>query len=103
MLTGRKLSAAESLEIGLSHQVVAPEKLEEAAGAYIRRFLSAGPDALRWCKEVIEKVGTHPPEEIRDYTVDIIAKLRTGPEGQEGMTAFLEKRRPSWSVEEDEK
>ncbi|HHI69353.1 MAG TPA: enoyl-CoA hydratase/isomerase family protein [Planctomycetes bacterium] len=103
MLTGRKLSAEESLEIGLSHRVVPHGALEQEAGGYIRRFLSAGPQALRWCKEVIERVGTHPPEEIRDYTVDIIAKLRTGPEGQEGMSAFLEKRPPSWSPEAEGK
>ncbi|HHI69161.1 MAG TPA: enoyl-CoA hydratase/isomerase family protein, partial [Planctomycetes bacterium] len=103
MLTGRKLSAEESLEIGLSHRVVPHGLLEQEAGGYIRRFLAAGPQALKWCKEVIERVGTHPPEEIRDYTVDIIARLRTGPEGQEGMTAFLEKRPPSWSPEAEGK
>jgi len=36
------------------------------------------------------------PREARAYTVEIIARLRKGPEGQEGMSAFLEKRRPAW-------
>lgn len=96
MLTGKKFTASEALDIGLVNKVVKEEELETALEPYIRHFLEAGPNALKWCKEVITKASSGSPEEIREFTVDIIAKLRTGPEGQEGMTAFLQKRTPSW-------
>ncbi len=100
MLTGKKFGAREALGIGLVNEVVPPEELVSSAEPYIRHFLEAGPNALKWCKEVIAKASSGTPKETREFTVDIIAKLRTGPEGQEGMSAFLEKRTPSWWPED---
>ncbi len=98
-LTGERLTADRVLKAGLVNRVVPLEKLDEAVDGYIRLLLSSGPDALKTCKELLEKVSGMSLENAKRYTAEVIASLRMSPEGQEGMAAFLEKRKPNWVKE----
>ncbi|MFL5627334.1 MAG: enoyl-CoA hydratase/isomerase family protein, partial [Ktedonobacteraceae bacterium] len=62
----------------------------------LRELLSSGPQAVRACKALALSVGRMDHDTARRYTAEIIAKLRVSAEGQEGMSAFLEKRKPNW-------
>jgi methylglutaconyl-CoA hydratase len=96
-LTGERLTAEKALAAGLVNQVVPTEKLNNTVNSLINQLLSSGPEALRWCKEMLAKVPKIPESEVGKYTADIIARLRMGDEGQEGMKAFFEKRKPNWA------
>jgi len=95
-LTGRRISAQEALEIGLVNEVVPLERLEKKVEEIIALLLSSGPKAIASCKELIRKVPAMSFEEVKEYTAKVIANLRISEEGQEGMAAFLEKRKPKW-------
>jgi len=96
-LTGERISAKRAEEIGLVHRVVPTSSLDEAVDETIKMLLSSGPQAIRRSKEIIRKVPLMSLEEAKEYTARIIAELRISPEGQEGMAAFLEKRKPKWA------
>lgn len=98
-LTGRKFDAQRGYEIGLVDDVVAPKDLESQTVRWTKRFLRAGPQAIRATKELINKVSWSSLEDIQDDMAKTIATLRCSEEGQEGFNAFLEKRKPSWDVE----
>ena len=53
---------------------------------------------MKHVKEIAAFVMTHTPEESRRYTAEMLAKMRAGDEGQEGMAAFFEKRAPKWAI-----
>lgn len=98
MLTAEVFSAAEAYRIGLLHEMVADEAaLDEAVGEWIEAVLRNGPQALAECKVLIRAITGRPyGQKAIDFTVESIARLRVSPEGQEGLAAFLEKRRPDW-------
>ena len=96
-LTGKRLTAARAMEIGLVNDVVPRGRLEEAVGGLVESLLTSGPEALARCKELIFRVASMDPEEAREFTARMIADLRISAEGQEGMAAFLEKRKPKWT------
>jgi methylglutaconyl-CoA hydratase len=99
MLTGERVSAERALGFKLANKVVPAEKLDEAVQELARKLLSSGPKAISWCKELIANVPQMDIDEAKAYTADVIARLRISDEGQEGIRAFLEKRKPSWSKE----
>jgi methylglutaconyl-CoA hydratase len=76
--------------------VVDAAGMDAAVGAYINEFLSAGPAAVAASKAIIPRIAAATGEAITTITADAIADLRVSPEGQEGLRAFLEKRRASW-------
>lgn len=96
-LTGHRISAQKAVEIGLINEVVPGNKLEERVDELIERFLASGPEAIASCKELILNVPRMSLEDVKEYTARMIASLRISDEGQEGMSAFLEKRKPSWA------
>jgi methylglutaconyl-CoA hydratase len=99
MLSGRKFGSIEAKSIGLVTSCHKDTHLSEAVEVYKKEFESSAPEAVRDTKELIAKVTNQKldiDEEIK-YTSKCIAKLRQGDEGQEGMSAFLEKRRPKWN------
>ena len=96
-MTGERLTAERARQACLVNQVVPPESLDEAVRERVDQLLSSGPEALKVCKDLLEKVSTLPFAEARTYTAEVIARLRQSPEAQEGMAAFLGKRKPSWT------
>ena len=97
-LTGERIDARRAEEIGLVNVIAEPGELDGKTDVLIGLLLGSGPEALRNAKELLRRVPGMSPEEARIYAARMIAGLRIGPEGQEGMAAFLEKRRPKWQV-----
>lgn len=100
-LSGERFDAFEALRMNLVQRVVKPDDLEDATAKQIKRFLFAGPEAAREAKQLISGVMKRSPQgrdEVRDFTCTTISRVRIGNEGQEGMAALLEKRRPNWIV-----
>jgi len=96
-LTGERLTAHRALEAGLVNQVVPLEELDQAVQEKANQLISSGPKALAMCKELLKNVPGMSFEKAKTYTADMIASMRIGDEGQEGMNAFLEKRKPKWT------
>lgn len=89
--------AAEALRIGLLHQVVATAELDTAVQRQVDLLCKAGPVAAATAKSLVMRIAAHGDASAVDSAnADLIARLRVSPEGQEGIAAFLDKRRPSW-------
>lgn len=95
-LTADKISAEVAQKYGLVNQVVPPDKLDQAIQDMVNKLLANSPKALASCKELLHKVPEMSLEEAKSFTVKMLASLRIGDEAQEGLSAFLEKRKPSW-------
>jgi len=95
-LTAARFSAARAREIGLVHAVVPAGDLDATIDAYVRELVSSGPEAMAAAKRMIAAVAGHPPAEVARLTAETIARHRASAEGQEGMLAFLEKRKAGW-------
>jgi methylglutaconyl-CoA hydratase len=96
-LTGDRFDAREAERIGLVHRVVTPEELEDAVQRKTASLLTSGPEAVGAAKRLIEQVAGLGPEEAMPLTIKTIAERRASAEAREGLSAFLEKRRPSWA------
>jgi len=97
-LTGERFEAVRALEIGLVRAAVPEEDLDSAVEGRVHELLKAGPHAVAEAKALIREVAFRRVEDVQRYTVERIADIRVGAEAQEGMRAFLEKRRPDWSA-----
>ncbi len=97
LVTGARFDAARALAIGLVHHVVPPTEIDAAVSQAIAEILSAGPQAVAAAKGLIRDAWRLEAEELASLTADAIATRRVSPEGQEGIRAFLEKRKPSWT------
>jgi methylglutaconyl-CoA hydratase len=98
--TGQRLDAERARQIGLVHELVADEAgLDDRVMAIGQELLSAGPTAARAAKAVIHKLRDIRHEAARSEVVAVAAHQRVSPEGQEGLRAFLEKRRASWRAD----
>lgn len=96
-LTGERFTADVALRLGLIHETAPLDRLPTTVDEIARHLISSGPEALRHCKELIRKAGRgEASQSLRQYTAKKIASLAASPEAQEGIKAFLEKRRPSW-------
>jgi methylglutaconyl-CoA hydratase len=97
-LTAERFDAAEAYRIGLVHDLAADEAdLDDKVGRAVDALLLGGPVAQREAKELVRAVANRPMHsEILQDTADRIARIRTSPEGREGIAAFLEKRRAAW-------
>jgi methylglutaconyl-CoA hydratase len=98
-LTGARFSALRAKEIGLVHAVVPLPEMDDATGRFVREFLSAAPGAIEAAKALIPKVWASSGDEAQTMTAKAIAERRVSAEGQEGLRAFLEKRKPNWGRE----
>jgi methylglutaconyl-CoA hydratase len=96
-VTGKRFDATHAKAIGLIHMVVPSERLDETLQDTLQELESGAPQAIRFCKALSLAIGKMDEEEARSYTSELIAHMRVSEEGQEGLSAFLEKRQPRWS------
>ena len=96
-LTGMRFSAARAKEIGLVHAVVPASELDAATDKYVKELLGAGPEGIAATKALIPRVWSRLAPEAMTLTAEAIAARRVSDEGQEGMKAFLEKRKATWN------
>lgn len=97
-LSGEIFDGKRAYEIGLLNKVVSRDELVDAENKLIERFLSTGPQASRKCKDLLQLNTDYSDdqEKLKHLTCQLIAGQRVSKEGQEGMTALLEKRKPNW-------
>jgi methylglutaconyl-CoA hydratase len=96
-LTAARFDATRAREIGLVHAVVPEAELDATIDDYVRELLTSAPNAIAAAKGLIAAIAEQPPLECSDLTAETIARHRISAEGQQGMRAFLEKRKPSWA------
>jgi len=98
-VTGRVFDAETALRMGLIHGIVADlNALSEESEKLVDLVFQTAPGAVRDAKKLIEDVLLRPIDGgLRNMTANRIADRRAGDEGKEGLTAFLEKRKPSWA------
>lgn len=96
-LTGERFDAVRAREIGLVHEVAAEGDLDSVIQEKVAGLLAGGPEALAATKALLRELRNADPGEATEIMARRIADLRMGEEGQEGLGAFLEKRKPRWS------
>lgn len=98
-VTGARFDAARAASIGLVHQVVSPETLDTNVERTVADVLASSPTATLKAKALVDAMISLDPREREAYAVRAITGARMSAEGQAGLTAFLQKTRPPWSVE----
>lgn len=96
MLTGRQFHAKEAAQAGLINQVLQEMDLESKVAELIQELLQAGPKSIAACKQLLHHIASKELQACIPYTIAAIAQARSSTEGQEGMQAFFEKRKPDW-------
>jgi methylglutaconyl-CoA hydratase len=96
--TAEVFDAAQALRIGLLHDVVDDDALDAAIDRQVALLSKAGPVAGAAAKQLVRDVARQHDRDAQDQAnAALIARLRVSPEGQEGLSAFLEKRAPAWA------
>lgn len=97
--TGERFSAEQALSIGLLSELVEVDELDASIDSVLTALLNNGPVAVSTAKKLVRDIAGQPiTPELVEQTCELIAGLRVSPEGQEGLGAFLEKRKPAWQV-----
>ncbi|MBI5927759.1 MAG: enoyl-CoA hydratase/isomerase family protein [Chloroflexi bacterium] len=99
MLTGRRVSAQEALEMGMIHQVVPDDQLMSCAQAVAQTLAKAATKSIGYIKRGLEFAATHTLEESLEYEADLQDMAGRTADHREGLTAFLEKRPPHYQGE----
>lgn len=96
--TGERFNAATAASLGLISEVVEETHLDGRVSELAANISANSPAAVALVKQLIFKVADRPIDDrVIDYTSKEIARIRVSKEGQEGLSAFLEKRKPAWS------
>ena len=94
--TAERFDAVRAQRIGLVHEVVAADDLDAAVDKKLAEILASGPHAVRAAKHIATTVPQMADDEARAWTAKTTARIRASEEGQEGLRAFLDKRKPGW-------
>ena len=97
LMTGRPFDAAEAYRFGLVNEVVAPERLMDRARELAAQLMENSPSSVRQTKKLINRFISRSLDEQIAQAVEDNARIRTTADFREGITAFLEKRKPKWS------
>ncbi|MEI2454826.1 enoyl-CoA hydratase-related protein [Lysobacter firmicutimachus] len=96
--TAEIFDAATALRIGLLHELVDEDQLDAAVARQVEQLLKAGPRAAAQAKQLVRRVaGERDGARLDADNAALIAALRVSAEGQEGLSAFLDKRKPNWA------
>jgi methylglutaconyl-CoA hydratase len=98
-LSATRIDARQAMALGIAHEVVADERLDEAVAALADELRACGPRAQAEIKAIYAKLAAMPPGDERvEFTAATVARVRAGEEAREGFAAFLEKRPPRWNA-----
>ena len=96
-VTAERFDAHRAMEIGLVNEVVDAEQLDQEIARLIDAVLANGPEAIIAAKRLVFDIAGKPiDQQLIDSTCETIAAIRVSEQGQEGLQAFLEKRKPHW-------
>jgi methylglutaconyl-CoA hydratase len=96
-LTAERFSATEAHRVGLVHEVVKADALDDKVAELTSALVSASPNAVRACKRLVQDVAEREIDDaLVAHTVAGIADIRSSAEGKEGVQSFLQKRKPAW-------
>lgn len=95
-LTGERISAVKAADIGLVNKVVSLNKLTKTVEEITNLITLGGPEAVKNIKMLVNHISKKVNKEIQTYTSELITKSVKSPEGQEGLKAYSEKRKPNW-------
>jgi methylglutaconyl-CoA hydratase len=98
-LGGTRFPAPLAHRIGLVHEVVPAEELDAAVDVVVGDLLLGAPSAQRRVKALLRAIAGRPAADVRALTGEALADQRVSAEGQDGLTAFLEKRKARWVPE----
>ncbi|MDX1654356.1 MAG: enoyl-CoA hydratase/isomerase family protein [Candidatus Competibacteraceae bacterium] len=97
-VTAERFDAGEARRIGLVHEVVEPDQLDGRVEEILQVMAANGPQAMAAAKDLARVVGQAPIDAtLVEETARRIATIRAGDEGREGVSAFLDKRKPAWT------
>ncbi len=99
LLTGRLVSAQEALQIGLINEVVPAEHLMDRAHELAQQLLAASPTSLLYTKRLLRRFAREELDRQLELAMEENARIRSTHDFREGLSAFLEKRRPIWRGE----
>jgi methylglutaconyl-CoA hydratase len=104
MLSGEEFDSAEAYRIGLAHDICEEPELNAVVGRMLANLYSSGPLAMVAIKKLIPEVAAaRIDDKLMEMVSSRIAGIRATPEAQEGLSAFLEKRKTAWSTPASEK
>ena len=95
-LTGERFDAVEAMRIGLVHEVVPADGLDEAVQRILRRLRACAPQAITGAKALLRGLQDVDADAAEALAREAITDARASEDGQEGLSAFLEKRKPRW-------
>ena len=96
-ITGERFNSEYAKEIGLIDYLVSDDEIDKKIQSYAELLRSSGPIAIEEVKKLIDSFEKMAIEDYKTHTVKTISNLRVSDEGQEGINAFLEKRKSNWS------
>ncbi len=100
ILTAERFSARQALDLGLVHEVVPADRLEETGQKVLDHLTQGGPRAQADAKDLVLSLAGRPIDRaLVEETAERIARIRVGEEAREGLAAFLEKRKAEWQPE----
>jgi methylglutaconyl-CoA hydratase len=97
MISGRTFNAREAKDYALVHYVCKNNSLQVATDQILEKLLSNGPEAMLEIKRMLPGLSANlTADQVQKHTAKIIARCRISAEGQEGINAFFDKRKPYW-------
>ena len=96
-VSGARLDASAALAMGLVHEVHAAGALDDALLRAVQAILQCAPGAVAETKRLMAMARFTPPADLVDEAAAVFSRAVQGPEGIEGTTAFLQKRKPGWA------
>jgi methylglutaconyl-CoA hydratase len=96
LLTGRIIDAEEGYRLGLVSEIVPPQKLMDRARELAGQLLENSPTSLSYTKHLLTNPSQQDIDRGLELAIEAHARIRSTPDFEEGLSAFLEKRKPVW-------
>lgn len=98
-VTGGRLDAGAALAIGMVHAIADSAGLQTHLEQVLADILACAPGALAATKALMARARLAPPQDLVADAAAVFSRAAQGPEGVEGMTAFIQKRKPNWALQ----